>query len=161
MGRRGPPPKPTNLRVLQGNPGKRPISPREPKPRKTAPRCPEWLSDEAKKVWRRTVPELKALGVLTTIDGDALAGYCATYAQWKEATVFIDKHGMAYPLRDGEGRVKCMQQFPQVAVARGALFLLKAFMQEFGLTPASRSRIQVPWTPDEDEEEQLARRIIG
>ena len=51
MGRRGPPPKPTRIRLLQGNPSKRPINKREPKPPDGSPRCPAWLSPEAKRTW--------------------------------------------------------------------------------------------------------------
>ena len=146
MGRRGPPPEPTKLRVLKGNPGKRPINEREPQPRTHAPRCPAWLPPEAKRVWKRMLPELKAMRVLTYVDGDALTAYCQTYARWKAAEEFLVKHGEVYPIRDDQGRVKCMQQFPQVAIARNLLLVLKAYQQEFGLTPASRSRVTM--TPD-------------
>jgi P27 family predicted phage terminase small subunit len=148
MGRRGPPPEPTKLRVLKGNPGKRPVNEREPQPRATSPRCPEWLSAEAKRVWQRLVPELKAMRVLTYIDGDALAAYCQTFARWRAAEEFIQKHGEAYPLRDDQGRIKCMQQFPQVAISRNLLLVLRAYQQEFGMTPSARSRVAVAPDPD-------------
>jgi len=143
MGRRGPPPKPTALKLLAGNPGKKPLNAREPQPRTSTPHCPEWLSDDAKKVWRRLVPELKVMKVLAAVDADALAAYCHTYTRWREAEEFLSKHGMVYPIRDDQGRVKCMVQFPQVAIARNLLLVLRAYQQEFGLTPASRSRIQI------------------
>ena len=148
MGRRGPPPEPTKLRVLKGNPSKRPVNEREPEPRATAPRCPEWLSVHAKRVWHRLVPELKAMRVLTYIDGDALTAYCQTYARWQAAEEFIQKHGEAYPLRDEQGRIRCMQQFPQVAIARNLILVLRAYQQEFGMTPSARSRVVVAPNPD-------------
>ena len=40
----GRPPKPTYLKVLEGNPGKRPLNENEPKPKPSAPKCPAWLS---------------------------------------------------------------------------------------------------------------------
>ena len=46
---RGRPPKPTNLRVLEGNPGTRPLDVNEPKPRirKRAPAPPKtWATKE-------------------------------------------------------------------------------------------------------------------
>ena len=124
MGRRGPPPKPTKLRVLTGNPGKRRLNQREPQPSKDAPRCPAWLTTDAKKVWRRLSVELKRLGVLTVIDRDALVIYCQLYGRWKEAEEFLGKHGSVFPLRDEAGRVRCMQQFPQVSIARTLAQLL-------------------------------------
>ena len=141
MGRRGPPPKPTRLKLLEGNPGKRALNRREPQPRQITPRCPPWLSNKAKAVWRRMVPELRAMGVLTAVDGEALAAFCQTYMRWRQAEEFLDKHGTTYPLRDDKGNVRCLQQFPQVAISRNMLLALKAFYGEFGMTPASRSRI--------------------
>lgn len=49
MAQRGRKPKPTAVKVLEGNPGKRSLNTREPQPEKKAPRCPSWLEDEAKK----------------------------------------------------------------------------------------------------------------
>ncbi len=161
MGRRGPPPKPTRLKLLEGNPGKRRLNRREPKPRLEAPRCPVWLSEEAKTVWRRTVLELKRAGVLTVVDGDALAAYCQTYARWKAAEEFLANHGDVYPLRDENGRIKYMQQFPQVSIARNLLHLLRGYQQEFGLTPSSRSRIEIQAAEPISEEEKIARRLLG
>jgi len=142
MGRRGPPPKPVALRVLHGNPGKRPLN-GKPQPPVEAPRCPKALNPEARKVWKRIVPQLKMMGVLASVDRDALVAYCRTYARWKAAEDFLEKHGEVYPIRDEGGKVKCMMQFPQVAIARNLLQTLRAYQQEFGLTPSARSRIDI------------------
>jgi len=161
MGRRGPPPKPTRLKRFQGNPGKRPLNKREPQPRRATPRCPAWLSPKAKKVWKRMVPELGRIGVLTVIDGEALAAFCQTYVRWQAAEEFLDQHGDVYPVRDERGRIKYMQQFPQVSIARNLLLILKGFYQEFGMTPASRTRIELPRSVEESEEERIALRLLG
>ena len=42
-------PKPTALKKLEGNPGKRKLNTKEPIPAKGMPNCPEWLLPEAKK----------------------------------------------------------------------------------------------------------------
>ena len=91
MAQRGRKPKPTAVKVLEGNPGKRSLNTGEPKPEKKAPRCPAWLEDEAKKEWRRMAKQLEHLGILTEIDMAAFAGYCQAYARWKEAEEFISK----------------------------------------------------------------------
>ncbi len=90
------------------------------------------------------------MGVLTEVDGHALAAYCQIYARWREAEEFIAKHGNVYPLRDSEGRVKYMAQLPQVSIARNLLQLLEGSQQEFGLTPSARSALRVAGAPDED-----------
>jgi P27 family predicted phage terminase small subunit len=157
MGRRGPPPKPTRIRALEGNPGRRPLNKREPKPRQGIPRCPAWLGPEAKAAWRRMIPELRRMKILTFADGEALAAFCQTYARWRAAEEFLVKHGDVYPIRDEQGRVKCMAQFPQVSIARHQLHLLKGFYQEFGMTPSARTRIAVGDDEKDDLSAQIAR----
>jgi P27 family predicted phage terminase small subunit len=135
------------LQLLHGNPGKRPL-PRA-QPRAETPRCPTSLSAAAKRVWKRLVPELDVLGLLTRVDRDALVAYCRTFARWQATEDFLDAHGEVYPIRDDQGRIKCMAQFPQVAIARNLLLVLKAYQQEFGLTPSARSRLDFPWPQTE------------
>src|SRR5512146_3144589 len=94
MGLRGPTPKPTALKILEGNPGHRPLNPDEPMPTAGEPPCPPWLADEAKAEWDRIVPELSRLNVLTVIDGAALAAYCQAFARWAEAEVKCREAGL-------------------------------------------------------------------
>ena len=60
MAQRGRKPKPTAVKVLEGNPGKRSLNTGEPKPEKKAPRCPSWLEEEAKKEWKRMAKQLSS-----------------------------------------------------------------------------------------------------
>ena len=91
---RGRRPKPTRLKVLTGNPGKRPLNADEPQPEATIPDCPPELSPVARKEWDRFVAELGALRMLTHLDRAALAAYCAAYALWAEANEAIQKYGV-------------------------------------------------------------------
>jgi P27 family predicted phage terminase small subunit len=100
------------------------------------------LSAEAKRAWRETVPVLKRMRILTRIDRDALAAYCQTYARWKAAELFLDQHGEVYPIRDDTGKIRYMQPFPQVAIARSHLQVLRSYQQEFGMTPSARTRVR-------------------
>ena len=54
-----------------------------------------------------------------------------------------------------------MQQFPQVSIARNLLLVLRAYQQEFGLTPAARSRIAVQDAGDDLDERGLARPVLA
>ena len=138
MATRGRKPKPTALKVLEGNPGKRPLNKNEPQPEKKAPRCPSWLEPEAKKEWKRMAKTLETIGVLTQVDKAAFAGYCQAYARWKEAEEFLSKYGTIFKTPSGY-----IQQVPQVSIAQTYLKVMKDFCSEFGLTPAARTRIQV------------------
>ena len=136
MATRGRKPKPTAIKLLEGNPGKRPLNAREPTPPKAEIKCPAWLLPEAKKEWKRLGASLEAMGVLTMADLTAFAGYCQAYARWKEAEEFITQHGSIFRTPSGY-----VQQVPQVSIAQQSLRLMQTFCTEFGLTPACRARI--------------------
>jgi phage terminase small subunit len=82
---RGRKPKPTALKLIDGNPGKRPIAGREPKPPATQPTCPAHLAATAKSEWKRLAGVLNEIGLLTRIDRTVLATYCQAYGRWVEA----------------------------------------------------------------------------
>lgn len=156
MGRRGPPPQPTNLRLLRGNPGKRSISSHEPQPKLVNPSCPSWLRPEVKAIWRRTVATIQEMRILTRVDRDALAAYCQTYARWKAAEQFLDQHGEVYPVRDDKGNVRCMKQYPQARTALQLLQVLRCYQQEFGMTPSARTRVhEIPGLMRDPEDERF------
>lgn len=136
MAIRGRKPKPTAIKVLEGNPGKRLLNEHEPVPPKAVLKCPSWILPEAKKEWRRLAPSLESMGVLTMADLSAFTGYCQAYARWKEAEEFITKHGSIFRTPSGY-----VQQVPQVSIAQQNLKIMQSFCSEFGLTPACRARI--------------------
>lgn len=136
MATRGRKPKPTALKVLEGNPGKRPLNAREPVPVKRAPSCPKWLDKDAKKEWRRLAPKLEAMGLLSEVDMAAFAGYCQSYSRWKENEEFITEHGSLVRTPSGY-----WMQVPQVSIAQQYMKQMEKFAEQFGLTPSSRSRL--------------------
>ena len=58
MGRRGPKPAPNVLKLLRGNPGKRPINQEEPVSRLEIPNPPWELEPDVKKEWDKLCEEL-------------------------------------------------------------------------------------------------------
>jgi P27 family predicted phage terminase small subunit len=106
------------------------------------PTCPSWIDEDAKAAWRQLIPLLEKMRVLTQIDRNALTRYCQLWSRWKKAEQFIQQHGESYPLKDEQGRIKCLQAFPQVATAHKLAAQLTRLEQEFGMTPSARSRIQ-------------------
>jgi P27 family predicted phage terminase small subunit len=116
----------------------------EPKQIKGMPRCPAWLDPRAKAAWKQLLPQLHKMGVLSRIDSNALVRYCRSWSRWIRAEQFIEKHGECYPLKDGNGKTKCLAAFPQVATANKLGMLLTKLEQEFGMTPSARTRIDLP-----------------
>ena len=82
---RGRKPKPTALKLAEGNPGKRKINGAEPKPPRSLPDCPGHLAPEAKAEWDRLAVMLNQIGLLTQVDRATMAAYCQCYARWVEA----------------------------------------------------------------------------
>ena len=128
--------KPTALKIAQGNPGRRAINKTEPKPTAGAPACPDWLDARAKSAWANIVPELLAVGVLTVADGMALQQLCEAYADWKSACEIIAAEGILSTDSQGNSR-----KHPAAQVKADADKRVRAWLVEFGLTPAARAKL--------------------
>lgn len=155
MGRRGPAPKPTELKRLEGNPGKRALNTREPRYAAKAPPCPKHLTGEARKEWRRVSRELLAAKLLQVVDRAALAAYCQAWARWVDAELKMQEDGFRMVATTDKGYEHVS---PWFQVSTQALKQMKAFLVEFGLTPASRTRIQAPEQTEADEFDDFVRR---
>ena len=134
------------MRVLRGNPARRPLNQLEPTPDPAHLDAPTWLHGDAAAEWERLAPTLHRLGLLTEIDVQALATYCQAWARWREAETKIEEFGMVIKGRNGFPIIS-----PFVAVANRAMHQMKAFLIEFGMTPSARSRVaKVDDTPADD-----------
>lgn len=155
MRRSGPPPKPTALKKLAGNPGKRPLPENEPHPPVPThtPRAPRHLNDEGKREWRRIVKVLVRLGLYTVVDRAALAMYCQAWGRWVEAENKLNEVDLVIASDKGN-----LYQNPWLGVASKAWSQLSKILPEFGLTPSARARLEV--IPQEDEP-TLAEMLFG
>jgi P27 family predicted phage terminase small subunit len=120
------------------------------------PSCPAWLSLEAKRIWKREAPKLHEAGLLSFVDGPAFANYCLLRAQLKQAYeelggsltyMSVNKNGSEYEMAK-----------PQVAIVQKCIDQLKGYAAEFGMTPASRSRIPAK-AKDTEKPKQLSREL--
>jgi P27 family predicted phage terminase small subunit len=138
---RGRKPTPTALRLLRGNPRKRPINAAEPKPSPLPAglAAPTWLDPDAAAEWNRVAPMLGRLGVLTETDADALAAYCEAFTTWKQATQRLRQFGMV--VKRTKAGLELPVISPYVKIAHHAMAQMRAFLVEFGMTPSSRARI--------------------
>jgi len=128
MGRRGPKPQPTTLRVLRGNPGKRALNPAEPTPAPArSVKTPKWLTGRAAKIWRELAPKLHAAGLLTDLDVRQLAMLCAHWARWQ---ALYEAGPEATDLTT-------------VGLLRRESEIVQKLSAQFGLTPSARVGLKV------------------
>lgn len=141
MGARGPAPKPSHLKLVEGTYRKGRAPKNEPKPKVEIPSCPSWLHREAKREWRRIVKELEVLGLISQIDRAPLAAYCEAYAEWWEADRTIKDEGRYVTFITKTGS-EYTQPHPAVAIKNNAIDRLRRFALQFGMTPAARARVE-------------------
>lgn len=149
MGKRGPQPKPTALKLLEGTRKSR-INDAEPIPPATGiPEPPEWLGELGMETWRKLAPGLHARGVLTEWDLDAFAVLCQAVASHRQASELLNRSSVL--IQGDRGLVKN----PALQIARDSAQVIRAFAQEFGLTPSARSGLRVEEVTDDSELRRL------
>jgi P27 family predicted phage terminase small subunit len=136
---RGRKPIPTSIKRARGNPGKRPLNNNEPQPDKKVPRCPSFLDADAKRIWGHLSKMLLSNGVLTEMDWLALATLCQAWSRWKYAEEHLQKFGAVILSPEKKFPI----QSPYLAVSNKCVEQITKLAIEFGMTPSSRSRVEM------------------
>ncbi|MGL4926525.1 MAG: phage terminase small subunit P27 family [Plesiomonas shigelloides] len=147
-------PKPTHLKVVTGNPGKRKLNDKEPTPAREIPSPPEHLSDWGKVAWGKLTVLLDGMGILTVADTLALERLCSIYAQILRLEDQIAVEGNTYTTKTQMGDF-LIKGHPSVGQLADADRRFKSYLVEFGLTPAARTKVKVDG--GEEEEDPLSR----
>jgi P27 family predicted phage terminase small subunit len=148
-------PKPTALKLVTGNPGKRALNKREAKIDLAQPTPPAFLNDDAKVEWGRVVGTLYKAGLMTEMDRGVLAAYCQAYGRWAQAERALarmadkDEMNRALMVKTTNGNAV---QNPLVGIANKAKADMVRYALEFGMSPSSRSKVNA--NPDDSEEDQ-------
>jgi P27 family predicted phage terminase small subunit len=141
---RGRKPNPTHLKLVNGNPGRRPIALDEFRPLAAIPDCPAHLAGEARAEWDRVSQLLLEHGMVSHADRGALAMLCSLWGRYVAAELMIEKAAQAAPASAGLF-VKSPNDFPiqspWLAVSNRSIEQYRSLCAEFGLTPASRVRV--------------------
>jgi P27 family predicted phage terminase small subunit len=154
----GPPRLPANVHQLRGNPSKLSadeLEEREAVEIKARPltlSAPADLSPHAAECWRRLVPELQSLGLLTVLDAESLRMACET---WAIAVYALEE--LRPRKKDGsvDQRAKRLEVLQvdgvhggQLKRHSGVMVFLQAqaawvkWCTEFGLSPAARAALR-------------------
>ena len=144
MGMRGPAPQPTALKLLKGNPGKRPILPDIFTPERESPEPPAHITGRAREHWDYVCEQLNRYGMLARTDMGQLAAMCTAWARYVEAEEMIELAASQAPMskgwlqkKDGGG----MTVAPWLRVSRDAIDQYSRLAAKFGLSPVDRMRI--------------------
>lgn len=145
---KGRKPLPANVHVMNGNPSKKNIAALSNGARieSAIPKMPSHLDTIARKEWRRIGEELLKLGLVTKIDMAALAAYCCFYSEWVQCEKKLKDIGFEQRVITTANGY--LQQNAWVSLRNNALSQMKSYLVEFGMTPSSRSRVDV--TPQQD-----------
>ncbi len=136
MGKRGPKPAPNHLKVIKGVAENR-INRDEPTPSNGQIVPSVELSEGAREIWNRLVPDMIDKKVLTPWDVDLFVIFCEAYATFHECKEVM---GREYVARGAAGGVI---KSPYWQIMRDAEAMMSRIGSRFGLTPADRAAIKV------------------
>jgi len=123
---------------------------------------PAYLSKEARKEWKRVLPLLEARGSVTEADAMALTVYCEAVSRYVAALKSLEQKGQTIStvVLDSNGQAhSSAKPNPSLKIAETCERTIRAFLREFGLTPATRERIKPAQARDDGEGPSLFDRI--
>lgn len=152
--RNGVRPAPTSLKLLKGETKRDRINRNEPQAPAPAepPAAPDWLDDDAKAVWANLVPQLHAKGLFTAWDLEVFAVFCEAVVHHRKACELVDNSAIL--LKGAHG---AMAKNPALQIVRDSAQVIRAYAQEFGLSPSARSGIELPAQVEFED----ARRLLS
>jgi phage terminase small subunit len=136
---RGRKPKPTVLKLMNNNPGRRPLNASEPTPEALDAERPTELGDDpvALQEWTdRIVPAIER-GQITSAERIVAISHCLLVSTWLSQLADAARH----PHIVASGPHKHPIPNPARGAANKTLLLLLRVDEQLGLTPSSRSRV--------------------
>jgi P27 family predicted phage terminase small subunit len=131
------PRKPTVLKLVEGTYRPDRANSAEPALHVAAPKPPKHLSARARKAWPAVASLLEGMRVLTAAGAFALEALCECYVELVEARETLRANGGATYVTGGG----MLRPHPAAAHAADADRRLRSWLNEFGLTPAARSKV--------------------
>ncbi len=155
MGKRGPPPKPSALKQLQGTHRPDRAARNEVVAPPGVPRRPDDLPETAAAKWDELVPLLLERGTLSLEDGAILETHCRAYAQM-----------LAYQGQAEKKPIIKTPYGPKVNPAAGEARKWMAIVTQtgdrLGANASARSRVGAePKASKPDAEEEMKRKVFG
>ena len=137
MGRRGPRPLSAVARHVRG--GRSKVTSGTSAVATGLPVMPDGLTEIEQTAWLEIVALLEPRGVLTPCDAPMVELTARTLATMRQADAVIGREGST--MRTASGY---LQQRPEIAISHKSRLLLKLLLGELGMSPASRSNVDIP-----------------
>lgn len=135
----GPKKKPTKLKLVEGNPGKKKLPKNEVDPPTGIPPCPRQLNAAAQREWKRVSKILHRNGLIAQLDLANLTGYCASFAQYIYWMGKLSKKPELAIQKIPRAKGKFYEQLsPAFTIMQKSAKDMKAFASLFGMSPSDR-----------------------
>lgn len=136
-------PKPTHLKIINGNPGKRPLNKREPTFAPSLPVPPDYLGETAKGIFLAIRDHLEEMGYASSSHTEALTLVALRLEEVQQCTEIINLNGFTYVTLSTQGE-PIQKVRPEVMIRNEAARHAQSLLAEFGLTPSSATKVVVP-----------------
>jgi P27 family predicted phage terminase small subunit len=150
VGKRGPAPTPNAVKLFEGTYREDRHGGDVHAPPGT-PVKPGWLCELAAQIWDERIAQLSEVpGLLSEVDGPALALYCHYWARFHEAQALIAGEGVTCTGEKGGE-----YQHPAVSIQNKAAEMIAKIGAKFGMTPSDRSGLKPTVKTTDDELSEL------
>lgn len=134
-------------------------------------RPPIWLSTEAKRIFIKTVDELKIVKLVTNLDVNTLAVYCDNVAKYSDLEKNIKTINKSYKdfCKMCDDPLMILDKTSEISKLTNNIIgsqlklgdAIRKYAVEFGLTPQSRAKLAIPRKDkkEKSEEEEMFARV--
>lgn len=157
---KGRPPKPREVRIAEGNPGKRAL----PEPilglgKMLEFPAPETLTSHERDVWEQLIPEVAALGWIDRVDRSMLELLVQQIALVDMARQAVRERGFMLTVYDRDGNPVDEKVNPAARLQVQATSQALRLAEQFGLTASARARLGLTVAKGASLAQQLAAEL--
>ena len=150
-------PKSIEMKLLNGNPGRRQLGQSSDAPFTAAPlEKPGWLDVHGSQEWDRLVSTLAR--ILSPASAGMVLIACDSYSEWMRAVAAIEREGETYTTVNVHAQ-EFVRPRPEVAMRSNARQAYFRALAELGASPVAHTRVHP--LPDEQTELPGIARLLG
>jgi len=141
---------PDSIKEAKGTAQKSRINPNPPKPKLGMPKAPNWLNDEAKSIFRSVAGYLDEMQLAFPAHVKMLSILAMRLEQVQHFSTYLDNNGNTYESVNPKTGQTMVRAQPEVSLLSEAARHAQSLLAEFGLSPASMGKIQIPTSRGND-----------